>query len=165
MSRTLTDFHLGNSNSNMQTLDKRISASTDQLDSIRGERERKIFCFWNIFGLKLKIFWLFFCIKVPSLVYCLSRWMNLIYIVQSRVDRKYLFRTQTAPFSWFYSAKIVYRDPPNHWGTLSPDQGCEGRSNMWVNRLCSGFVILSDMTSMLVSQFIRHNPTMWWWLS
>jgi len=35
MSRTLTDFHLGNSNSNMQTLDKRISASTDQLDSIR----------------------------------------------------------------------------------------------------------------------------------
>ena len=39
MSRTLTDFHLGNSNSNMQTLDKRISASTDQLDSIRGERE------------------------------------------------------------------------------------------------------------------------------
>ena len=40
MSRTLTDFHLGNSNSNMQTLDKRISASTDQLDSIRGEREK-----------------------------------------------------------------------------------------------------------------------------
>ena len=39
MSRTLTDFHLGNSNSNMQTLDKRISASTDQLDSIRGERK------------------------------------------------------------------------------------------------------------------------------
>ena len=39
MSRTLTDFHLGNSNSNMQTLDKRISASTDQLDSIRGESE------------------------------------------------------------------------------------------------------------------------------
>ena len=36
MSRTLTDFHLGNSNSNMQTLDKRISASTDQLDCIRG---------------------------------------------------------------------------------------------------------------------------------
>ena len=66
MSRTLTDFHLGNSNSNMQTLDKRISASTDQLDSIRGESEifsasERFFCF------------LLFCIKVPSLVYCLSR--------------------------------------------------------------------------------------------
>jgi len=34
-SNTLTDFHLGLSNSNMQTLDKRISASTDQLDCIR----------------------------------------------------------------------------------------------------------------------------------
>ena len=49
MSRTLTDFHLGNSNSNMQTLDKRISASTDQLDSIRGEREKDF--------LILKYFW------------------------------------------------------------------------------------------------------------
>ena len=57
MSRTLTDFHLGNSNSNMQTLDKRISASTDQLDSIRGERK------------------IFFYVKkvVSSLVHCLSR--------------------------------------------------------------------------------------------
>ena len=35
-SNTLTDFHLGLSNSNMLTLDKRISASTDQLDCIRG---------------------------------------------------------------------------------------------------------------------------------
>ena len=36
--QTLTGFHhLGLSSSNMQTLDKRISASTDQLDCIRGE--------------------------------------------------------------------------------------------------------------------------------
>ena len=36
--QTLTGFHhLGLSSSNMQTLDKRISASSDQLDCIRGE--------------------------------------------------------------------------------------------------------------------------------
>ena len=36
--QTLTGFHhLGFSSSNMQTLDKRISASSDQLDCIRGE--------------------------------------------------------------------------------------------------------------------------------